>query len=716
MSHRIESCLFLLLIFSLPVFAQKKDKSRQEQCGTVNRLDLKFAQNPDLKIKFERQRDLFNLRLSQVKSEKINATQRTTATNYIPVVFHIVLSNPNIVTDAQIQAQLDTLNRDFFGSNGDSVNIPSWFKPLYGKSSIQFCLAQRTPDGDATNGIERSSTNASSFGIDDAVKHTNQGGVDIWNGDKYFNVWVCNLSNGVLGYASFPDDGSPNEQGVVIDYRSLPGGSAYPAFNQGKTLTHETGHYFNLYHIWGDDGGACTGTDFISDTPNQADYTSGTFNGVKTDACTTGGNGVMYQNYMDYTDDIDLVLFTTEQVNRMESAMTTYRSSLLISDGCQPAVLKNFNSQLRSIDQPAQRLCSGSFSPVITIRNKGIQTLTSLQVTTRIDNGASTSYTWNGSLGQQSSASITLPNLTAPVGLHQVTIYTSNPNSNADEDPSNDTLSLSFQFYAPVATVSESFESSTFPPSGWDIVNPDQSITWQRVTGVGKSGNASVMINNYDYQDVGQKDDLRMPTINVPTSVDSIFLSFQVAAATYTALSTSGNIWDTLEVLASRDCGLTYTSLYKKWAGTLVTSKTTVGTAFVPASSEWRKDSINLGNFIGANNLLLTFRNTTGYENNVYLDDINVRVVSINPNLKREGFLITPNPTSGNIAVQFYPQPTRLVGIQVMSATGQKLSELVVHNNAANYYNFDLSLYPAGTYMVRAVFDDKVIVKKIVKL
>lgn len=225
------------------------------------------------------------------------------------------------------------------------------------------------------------------------------------------------------------------------------------------------------------------------------------------------------------------------------------------------------------------------------------------------------------------------------------------------------------------------------------------------------------MINNFDYTTVGQKDDLLLPSLSLPASLDSAFFSFQVAAATYTATGTSGNVWDTLEVLASIDCGQTFSSLYKKWGSTLVTRVNATSSSFVPVAPEWRKDSIDLSSYIGTGNLILAFRNTTGYENNIYLDDINLRTVYVNPNLKSQGFLVVPNPTQGMISVQFYPQPSDLRSIQVFTAAGVKLIERQVGTGeASNIYNFDLSGYAAGVYFVRAVFSGKVIVKKIIKL
>jgi hypothetical protein len=713
MRYQLIFSFFWAVLFYCTGYAQKTNRVITEQCGTMQRLQLKFERNPALKARFEKQREIFNRSVLQ-RSTANDDVQRVSATIYIPVIFHIVLPNPNVVTDVQILSQLDTLNKDFFGINGDSVKIPSHFKSLFGKSGIQFCLAQRTPDEEETSGIDRSATTQSSFGIDDGVKHTSSGGVAGWNTGKYFNVWITALSNGLLGYSTFPDDGSPDEQGVVIDYRSLPGGSA-AGYNTGKTLTHETGHYFNLYHIWGDDDGACTGTDYVDDTPNQANSSGTCYSGIHTDNCTTNGNGIMFQNYMDYTPDACLVMFTTDQVTRMEAASTGYRSSLFSSDGCQPVVFKNYDVQLTSIDQPDQRLCNPSFTPVITVKNKGLQTITSLQISVVIDDAVVLNYNWTGSLTHGATTTVTMPSINTTTGTHTLTVEASKPNNSTDEEPENNALSTSFQYYESVMSVSESFESSAFPPPGWDIVNPDKSITWQRITSVAKTGSASVIINNYENEDVGQKDDLRLPDVFIPSTVDSAFLSFQVAAATYTTAGTTNNNWDTLEVLISKDCGLTYTGIYKNWGSSFVTKTAAITDAFVPTSDEWRKDSINLASYIGENNLVIAFRNTSGYENNIYLDDINLRTVSINPNLKRQGFLVTPNPTTGIIAIQFYPQPTNLKSIQIFSIAGQKITEFKAGSGANNYYSFNMSQQATGTYIVRAIFSDKVLTKKIIK-
>ena len=716
MHFRLSFYLVLLLLLPALIMAQETNGVGREQCATIDRLQLEFAKNPQLKAKFERENLTFTnaIKRNAYRQSDGDSNGNTRTTYTIPIVFHVVSTNPTSISDSSILAQLNVLNRAFSGSNEDTTRIPAYFKPLLGKSGIQFCLAQKTPTGQETSGIERVKTATTSFDVSgDAVKHASSGGADSWDTKKYYNVWLCKLSGALLGYSTYPDDiASAGEQGSVVNYESLPGGTLVN-YNTGKTLPHETGHYLNLYHIWGDDRGACTGTDFIDDTPNQADATKNCPSGIKTDSCTPGGNGIMYENYMDYSFDSCLVMFTREQVIRMESALIAYRSSLLGSNLCNQ---RSYDARLSTIDQPAQRLCSSLFAPVVSIQNRGTQILTSLDINTRIDNGSITSYNWKGSLAYLASAPVLLNNISTTAGVHTLTIYVSNPDNKTDEYAGNDTISTTIQFYNPLTTVSESFEGNLFPPAGWDIVNPDNDITWKRVMGVSKTGSFSVMINNFGYNSTGAKDDLRLPNVTFQ-KVDSAFLSFQVAAASYSDQNNSNNVWDTLQLLASTDCGLTYTSVYKKYGKNLVTRTGATTTSFTPASTEWRKDSVNLDGYIGQNNVLLAFRNTTGYENNIYLDDINLRTVIINPNLKRLGFLATPNPTSGVITVQFYPQPTNLRALQVYDIAGQKIAEVSGANvQTSNYYRFDITRYAAGTYIVRAVFSDRVITNKILKL
>ena len=705
----------LRLAFVVSFLALSFVTEAQDKCGTMELLEKKFQANPSLKLRFSARetqfQDLIRQRIARRKSSK-TAEQIT-----VPVVFHVVMNNQSAVTDKQIMAQLDTINKDYAGLNAGSARIPSYFKSLFGQSGIQFCLAQRTPTDEPTTGIVRYNTTETSFDYTtNFVKHPAMGGADSWDPNSYLNIWICALDNGTLGYATFPDDGAEDEQGVVIAYNSLPGGTA-TNYNAGKTLTHEIGHYFNLLHIWGDDRGACSGTDLVSDTPNQGNSTSVCRTGVVTDNCSPASPGIMYQNFMDYSPDNCLLMFTVEQVARMETAYATYRSLLSESKACLPLDLKKKDASIKQITQPDQRLCANTFTPALLLRNRGNETLTSLTINASIDNGPVTSYRWTGSLKSYGEVTVTLPTMTTTESDHVMTVTSVNPNGGEDEDTSNDTQTFDFIYYLPSAPpISEGFEGK-FPATAWDVVNPDGGQTWEKTNVAAKTGNGAARMRNFDYLAIGQKDYLRTPTVNI-AGVDSAFVSFQVAAATYTnSTNYSSSSWDTLQVLVSTDCGLSYTSIYKKWGPNLVTRTAATRTAFTPSSEEWRKEELDISEFVSQGDVMIAFLNINGNENDIYLDDINIRTVTVNPNLKEAGFLVTPNPTSGEIAVQFYPHPTGLRSIQIYNISGQEVARITLPDGevSTNIFNFNLQNYAAGMYIVKAVFDNKTLTKKIVK-
>jgi hypothetical protein len=247
----------------------------------------------------------------------------------IPVVVHVVWNTATQnVSDAQIQSQIDVLNKDYRATNTDLSVTPAVFQPLIGDAQVEFALATIDPQGNPTSGIVRKQTTATSFSDDDKVKSSSTGGSTAWPADKYLNLWVCNLGGGLLGYAQFPG-GPAATDGVVITYTGFgTTGTATPPFHKGRTATHEIGHWLNLNHIWGDDGTGCSGTDNVADTPNQAGSNFGcpTFPHV---TCNNGPNGDLFMNFMDYTDDPCMVMFTHGQVARMEACLQGPRASFL---------------------------------------------------------------------------------------------------------------------------------------------------------------------------------------------------------------------------------------------------------------------------------------------------------------------------------------------------------------------------------------------------
>jgi hypothetical protein len=255
----------------------------------------------------------------------------------IPVVFHVVYAtSAENISDAKCIEQLNQLNLDFAKLNRDTNLIPAVFRNFAADTKIQFCLAKRDPNGAATTGIIHKATTVTTFNFDDKVKYTASGGDNAWPANSYLNIWSCNLGGGLLGYAQFPG-GANATDGVVLLYSSVGSmnspGTATP-YHLGRTATHEVGHWLNLRHIWGD---ANCGDDFVNDTPTQQTSNSGcpTFPHI---TCSNGANGDMYMNYMDYTNDACMNMFTAGQSTRMNALFATggIRSSLSNSLGCTP--------------------------------------------------------------------------------------------------------------------------------------------------------------------------------------------------------------------------------------------------------------------------------------------------------------------------------------------------------------------------------------------
>jgi len=309
-----------LLAIIFTCFNMQSTLAQVRNCSAMEHLEHLQSIDPKMQDRMERIENHTRIVMQNADNERVDGVIT------IPVVVHVIYSNSNEnISDAQIQSQIDVLNEDFRRTNSDADN--TWSQAV--DTEIAFCLASVDPSGNATTGITRKSSSTTSWGTNDAMKSSSNGGVDAWPAGDYLNMWVCNIGGGILGYAQFPG-GSAATDGVVVSpqYFGRTGYVSAP-FNLGRTMTHEVGHWLNLRHIWGD--GNCSADDFVSDTPTSdaANY-----------GCATGhvscSSTDMVQNYMDYSDDACMNLFTAGQKARMRALFETggFRASLLNSNAC----------------------------------------------------------------------------------------------------------------------------------------------------------------------------------------------------------------------------------------------------------------------------------------------------------------------------------------------------------------------------------------------
>ena len=424
--------VFFILFILISIFSFSQEK---RNCGTQNRLELYRKSHPK------------NIAKSNILEEKIqkwikdNANSKISAIT-IPVVVHVVYkNNTENISDAQIQSQIDVLNEDFSRTNQDASNTPFDFLPFAADMQIEFCLAKRYL-GVPTNGIVRKQTNLPEIPLySDSIFFTQMGGSSAWNTNRYLNIWVCDIAGNVMGWAQFPSGGNSQTDGIVIDYERFGTiGTVSQPYHKGRTTTHEVGHWLSLFHVWGDN--SC-GDDFVSDTPEQEQANYGCKIHPQT-SCTN--NGDMFMNFMDYSDDACMNIFTQGQKTRAMAAINTYRFGLISSLGCQPLTIPNADAGIIAIINPNTQLveCASPVYPKVVIKNYSTDTLFVATIKYSVDGGSEQFQVWNGALAQNETDTILLAGIPANGTSHTFFVSTINPNNSADINTQNDSQTTAF--------------------------------------------------------------------------------------------------------------------------------------------------------------------------------------------------------------------------------------------------------------------------------
>lgn len=626
------ACLFILP--AIQAVAQGP-----ERCSTTKNEEMRRAKNP----RRETPEQFEQWMQSRLAAKRSQLPQQASATYTIPVVVHVLhngTTDITNITDSQINSQVAVLNKDFKRLNLDAGNTPAEFQSVAGSIDIDFVLAKRDPEGQPTTGITRTQATKPQWSLADQTELKR---LSYWPAEDYLNIWVVNFGTNDIGYAQFPvtntltglEDASNDRltDGIVVDYRAFGSidDGAFPlmaGYNKGRTATHELGHFFGLRHIWGDVA-SCGDNDFVPDTPPQ----SGSTSLCPAHPQVSCANNKMFMNYMDYTFDACMNLYTAGQVARMLVVLgeSPRRASLLLSSGAiapPPPVANDLG--IKSILSPGTVACGTSIPRKIEVRNYGSNPITSATIEVEVTGpgGGTVQFPFALSLDPEELTTLDFPALTStPASNYSFTFRVINCNGVTDGNNQNNTRLVNTATLAPASLpFAETFSTL---PSNWYVQNPDNRLTWENTLAPdGSPTNKAMKMEFYSYEDPGVLDYLQSPAFALSTPVNSQ-LRFDVAYAQY-----PGQNDDALFVYALPGCNPSLQNavlLYSK-SGSTLSSTGATSQPFLPTNSnQWRRSEvISLASLSSTVSWQLAFVGRNGYGNNLYIDNITVTENEIN--------------------------------------------------------------------------------------
>ncbi|MBI2280257.1 MAG: T9SS type A sorting domain-containing protein [Bacteroidetes bacterium] len=673
-------------------------------CFTDEQTQLLQQQNPAL---IQQQQDLEDYILNF--SQSFDPTAKK-ATIIIPIVFHVITDNGNgNVTKAEIQQAVNVINQDFKRLNPDAANTRSIFQPYVASLDIEFRLAHLDPNGNCTEGIVRVESPLSSNATD-AVK-----AVSYWNSKKYFNVWVVDLINGsappsyVAGYAQFPSSGINSTYGVVIDN----------TFLSGRTLTHEIGHCFNLYHTFQSgcgstncsaSGDMCCDTPPVSTSSGSCDYSENTCSNDVNHAPYNANVLDQIENYMSYNACQNM--FSLNQATRMMSTLNSANTTTGLAQLWTPSNLAFTGTGDPYDPNPICIPWGADFS-----YNK--QYLCEGEAVTYSDlntyNATPTLWDWTFTGGTPNTSNVASPVITYnTAGTYGATYSPGTTAGYYTPAVSKSNIitvsSIAAQFTLPFI---EGMENTTNFNNDWTI-NTISGNGWQNVTTASYSGTRSLKINNLA-NSINDVSEAISSSLNL-TSLQNPIMTFKLA---YAKKVSGGN--DQLIIYSSIDCGASWQIVTIKSASTMSSAPAT-DVAFTPSgTTQWKNHSITISAGLAAQtNVRFKFYFKSNGGNNVYLDDINVDgTVGIDEPKLVNNLTIFPNPTSESAALSFnLISEVKNLSVTLKDVLGKEVTKIINGQPfAAGRYTLSIDQgkkLASGLYFIEFNADNKISVEKLI--
>lgn len=748
-NHSLHLLVITTLITCMSFFLAK-GQQQHILCGTDIMTQKLLAEHPELLEEYAKNETVTQNYIAKLEAQRAAAksshrAEANAPTLYIiPIVFHVLEENgPENISDAQIMSEMKILNEDWGHTNPDTGDaVTAHFRAIEGNMQVQFRLAQRDPNGNCTNGIDRIYTNLTNQAND--LSKLNQ-----WDPRKYLNVWVCKsiyagaAANGTtLGYAYFPFEvnSNPSIDGVLIASYCVGniGTALAPPIGGNpaefcRCLSHEIGHVMNLEHPWGltNSPGVACGDDGVNDTPDTKGYFS---------ICPTGGGNAQSVLSIDVADTTRAEICDTTSKSPLHIVTENFQNfmdysecSMMFTDGQRDRVWAALN-----IDEGGRNNLWDTNNLIAT----GVYTLPVTECTPIANfysntcfvcQGASVDFYDASTNGTPTKWDWTFTGASVPSSIQQNPVITFDSLYRqtvsltvSDSVGSNTKTQGGYVFVSPgwssyFGNYSEGFENSSEVNNTWLFYNKfNDGINWQYTNAAAATGTGALMLNsfqhivyNYEYTPpmvevpaVGgfAEWDAITPSINLSKSSQMTF-SFDYSCASEATSQVS--ITDTLEVDYSLTCGATWKAM-KFLTGSALTNAGKFTASYVPTSpSEWNNVAFSVPTGVNnKSNVRFRFKYvSSAYSNNVYIDNVNLNgTVGISPVTAEEyHLLVYPNPASAQATVSYYLPEQQSIHIGLSDIAGRELKELANGNQIAgqhiiNLANEDLS---NGIYFIK---------------